>query len=218
MTTIISQKIVGQFVVDQSAPPPARPETIPPTRTALTRPEILTGATYKLKTPLSDHALYITINDIVIDGKTRPFEIFINSKAMDHFQWVVAMTRVISAVFRAGGEVEFLVEELRSVCDPKGGGYFKKGKYVNSLIAEIGDVLATHLQSIGVICDTQLSRSQKDLIDYAKAKNFSETQGREAKDDGFPENAVLCGKCNHRALVILDGCRTCLACGDSKCG
>jgi hypothetical protein len=217
LTTIITQKIVGQFVVDQSAPPPFSQETPTPTRTALQRPEVLTGATYKLKTPLSDHALYITINDIVIDGKTRPFEIFINSKAMDHFQWVVAMTRVISAVFRAGGEVEFLVEELRSVCDPK-GGYFKKGRYVNSLVSEIGDVLATHLQSIGVMCDTPLSSSQQDLIDYAKAKNFSNTQGREAKDDGFPENAVLCPKCNQRALVILDGCRTCLACGDSKCG
>ena len=217
MTTIINQKIIGQFVVDQSAPPPVRPETIPQTRTALDRPEILTGATYKLKTPLSEHAMYITINDVEIDGKLRPFEIFINSKAMEHFQWVVALTRVISAVFRAGGEVEFLVEELRSVCDPK-GGYFKKSKYINSLVAEIGDVLATHLQSIGVMCDTPLSSSQQDLIDYAKAKNFSNTQGREAKDDGFPENATLCPKCNHRAVVIMDNCSTCLNCSDSKCG
>jgi len=217
MTTIINQKIIGQFVIDKSSPPPVSQETPTQTRTALDRPEVLTGATYKLKTPLSEHALYITINNTVIDGKTRPFEIFINSKAMEHFQWVVALTRVISAVFRAGGEVEFLVEELRSVCDPK-GGYFKKGRYVNSLVSEIGDVLATHLQSIGVMCDTPLSSSQQDLIDQAKAKNFSNTQDREAKDDGFPENAVLCGKCNHRAVVIMDNCSTCLNCSDSKCG
>lgn len=217
MTTIITQKIVGQSVVDKSAPTPVIKQNPIQTKTALPRPDLLTGCTYKLKTPLSEHALYITINDIMIDGKTRPFEIFINSKAMDHFQWVVAMTRVISAVFRAGGEVEFLVEELRSVCDPK-GGYFKKGKYVNSLVAEIGDVLSTHLESIGMTCATILSSSQQDLIDYAKAKNFSNTQGREAKDDGFPENATLCPKCNHRAVVIMDNCSTCLNCSDSKCG
>ena len=217
MTTIINQKIIGQFVIDQSAPLPVSQETPTQTRTALPRPDLLTGCTYKLKTPLSEHAMYITINDVEIDGKLRPFEIFINSKAMEHFQWVVALPRVISAVFRAGGEVEFLVEELRSVCDPK-GGYFKKSKYINSLVAEIGDVLATHLQSIGVMCDTPLSSSQQDLTDYAKAKNFPNTQGREAKDDGFPENAVLCGKCNHRAVVIMDNCSTCLNCSDSKCG
>ena len=103
------------------------------------RPEMLLGSTYKIKTPLSEHSLYVTINDIILNPQTpfekrRPFEIFINSKNMDHFQWIVALTKIISAVFRKGGDVTFLVEELRSVFDPK-GGYFKKGgKYTPSLV------------------------------------------------------------------------------------
>ena len=112
----------------------------------LERPEMLLGSTYKIKTPLSEHALYITVNDIVLNEGTeheqrRPFEIFINSKNMEHFQWVLALTRIISAVFRKGGDVTVLVEELRSVFDPS-GGYFKKGgKFMPSLVAEIGEVI-----------------------------------------------------------------------------
>jgi hypothetical protein len=112
----------------------------------LERPEMLLGSTYKIKTPLTEHALYVTINDVILNPGTehelrRPFEIFINSKNMDHFQWIVALTRIISAVFRKGGDVTFLVEELRSVFDPR-GGYFKKGgKYMPSLVAEIGDAI-----------------------------------------------------------------------------
>jgi len=116
------------------------------------RPEILNGQTYKVKTPLDESALYITINDIILNKGTKeefsqPFEIFINSKNMEHFQWVVSLTRIISAVFRKGGEFSFLVEELESVFDPK-GGYYKpgsKGKYMNSIVAEIGYVLKLHL-------------------------------------------------------------------------
>ena len=112
----------------------------------LERPEMLLGSTYKIKTPLTEHALYVTINDIVLNQgtpheKRRPFEIFINSKNMDHFQWIVALTRIISAVFRKGGDVTFLVEELRPVFDPR-GGYFKKGgNTCRRLVAELGDVI-----------------------------------------------------------------------------
>jgi len=115
------------------------------------RPEMLVGSTYKIKTPLSEHALYVTINDIVLNEGTehelrRPFEVFINSKNMEHFQWIVALTLIISAVFRKGGDVTFLVHELRSVFDPR-GGYFKKGgKYMPSLVAEIGDAIESHMQ------------------------------------------------------------------------
>jgi hypothetical protein len=121
------------------------------------RPERLMGTTYKLKTPehVSEHSLFITINDIILNEGTvhetrRPFEIFINSKSLEHYQWIVALTRIISAVFRKGGDVTFLVEELRSVFDPK-GGYWNKGKYVPSLIAEIGNVIETHLTEIGML-------------------------------------------------------------------
>jgi hypothetical protein len=139
------------------------------------RPEMLLGATYKIKTPLSDHALYITVNDMVLNPGTehehrRPFEIFINSKNMDHFQWIVALTRIISAVFRKGGDVTFLVEELHSVFDPK-GGYFKKGgKYMPSLVAEIGDVIETHMRMIGMLDNGDLDEHQRKHIAEARAK------------------------------------------------
>ena len=134
------------------------------------RPEMLLGSTYKISTPLSDHALYVTVNDIVLNSGTehelrRPFEMFINSKNMDHFQWIVALTRIISAVFRKGGDIAFLVEELRSVFDPS-GGYFKKGgKFMPSLVAEIGDVLESHLRMIGLLKDEGLDEHQQQLID-----------------------------------------------------
>jgi len=134
------------------------------------RPEMLVGSTYKIKTPLSEHALYVTINDVILNPGTehelrRPFEIFINSKNMEHFQWIVALTLIISAVFRKGGDVTFLVDELRSVFDPK-GGYFKKGgQYMPSLVAEIGDAIESHLKIIGLITGDELDQHQRELID-----------------------------------------------------
>ncbi len=188
------------------------------------RPEMLMGSTYKVKTPLSEHAMYITINDIVLNAGTeheqrRPFEIFINSKNMDHFQWIVALTRIISAVFRKGGDVTFLVEELRSVFDPK-GGYFKRGgKYMPSLVAELGDVIEHHLRLIGLLKDDSLDEHQKRLIAEKREQYESLAKAaRGAPGNGFPEGATLCGKCSTKAVVVMDGCMTCLNCGDSKCG
>ncbi len=193
------------------------------------RPEELVGTTYKLKPPehVSDHALYITINDIILNEGTehelrRPFEIFVNSKNMDHFQWIVALTRIISAVFRKGGDVTFLVEELRSVFDPR-GGYWHKGRYVPSLIAEIGDVIEKHLIKIGMIESPELDEAQKKLIDAKRAEfELTPTPGpgdeNEREESEFPPSAVLCNKCLAKAVVLLDGCMTCLSCGDSKCG
>ncbi len=195
----------------------------------LERPEMLEGSTYKIKTPLSEHALYVTINDVVLNPGTeheirRPFEIFINSKNMDHFQWIVALTRIVSAVFRKGGDCTFLVEELRSVFDPR-GGYFKRGgKFMPSLVAEIGDVIDQHLKKIGMLETDTLDEHQKAFIEQKRA----EAEGREPQDqtaadcddstDAYPEGAQLCGKCHTKAMVVMDGCLTCLNCGDSKCG
>jgi len=194
------------------------------------RPDRLLGSTYKIKTPLSDHALYVTINDIVLNPDTpyekrRPFEIFINSKNMDHFQWIVALTRIVSAVFRKGGDVTFLVEELRSVFDPQ-GGYFKRGgKYTPSLVAEIGDAIEAHMRMIGMIRDEGLEPHQQELIDQKRRelenqRSFETTAV--APDSGsepsFPDGAHLCLKCHTKAMVLLDGCMTCLNCGHSKCG
>ncbi len=186
------------------------------------RPESLLGSTYKIKTPLSDHALYVTINDIVLNPDTpyekrRPFEIFINSKNMDHFQWIVALTRIISAVFRKGGDATFLVEELRSVFDPQ-GGYFKRGgKYMPSLVAEIGDAIETHMRMIGMIKDPGLDEHQQKLIEE-KRKEYESRRSNTNVEQDFPTEAQLCKKCHTKAVMMMDGCMTCLNCGDSKCG
>jgi len=191
----------------------------------LERPEMLLGSTYKIKTPLTEHALYVTINDVVLNQGTehelrRPFEVFINSKNMDHFQWIVALTRIISAVFRKGGDVTFLVEEMRSVFDPR-GGYFKKGgKFMPSLVAEIGDAIESHLRMIGMIKDDSLNEHQKKLMDEKRAEFEKRNQDNDsdAGSNDFPPGAQLCIKCNTKAMIKMDGCLTCLNCGDSKCG
>ena len=192
----------------------------------LKRPDMLFGSTYKIKTPQSEHAMYITINDMYLNHGTEhedrhPYEVFVNSKNMDHFQWVVALTRVISAVFRKGGDVTFLVEELKAVFDPK-GGYFKKGGvFMPSIVAEIGCAIESHLKHIGMIKAPQLDEYQQKLVD-AKRKEFEAKQNTENNNStpasDFPESAQLCSKCNTKALVLMDGCMTCLSCGDSKCG
>ncbi|WP_018277159.1 NrdJb [Teredinibacter turnerae] len=189
----------------------------------VSRPEMLVGATYKVKTPLSDHALYITINDIILNPNTdhevrRPFEIFINSKNMDHFQWVVALTRVISAVFRKGGDVTFLAEELKAVFDPK-GGYFKSGgRFMPSLVAEIGEAIESHLKTIGLIQEEELTDAQKQIL-AEKRSEYEQSQGKKPTDsEDFPEGAQLCMKCYTKAMILMDGCMTCLSCGNSKCG
>ena len=190
----------------------------------LERPETLIGSTYKIKTPLTEHALYVTINDIVLNlgtehEKRRPFEIFINSKSMDHFQWIVALTRIISAVFRKGGDATFLVEELRSVFDPR-GGYFKKGKYTPSLVAEIGDAIECHMKMIGMIRTEEPDETQQKFIADKLAAHQSRKNAATTTDDngGFPSEAQLCVKCSNKAVIKMDGCMTCLNCGDSKCG
>ena len=238
------------------------------------RPETLVGATYKIKSPLFEHALYVTINDIVLNAGTeyelrRPFEIFINSKNMDHFQWIVALTRIMSAVFRKGGDVTFLVEELKAVFDPR-GGYFKAGGvYMPSIVAELGAIIEQHLKSIGLLHDPEMSPEQRKLISEKRAayearvsrdnsKKKSEVshpnelsndlagalgesarkstdahrsspspasgegrgEGAEspATTGAFPPGATMCHKCHNNAVILMDGCATCLNCGYSKCG
>ncbi|MBB3227712.1 hypothetical protein FHW69_002335 [Luteibacter sp. Sphag1AF] len=206
---------------------------------SLERPETLVGSTYKIKSPLFEHALYVTVNDIVLNAGTpheqrRPFEIFINSKNMDHFQWIVALTRILSAVFRKGGDVTFIVEELKAVFDPR-GGYFKAGGiYMPSIVAEIGATIETHMKSIGLIHDPDMSDATRALIAEkraayeAAAKKPAPIAAAPTADlssftssdteASFPPGATLCSKCNTQALVLLDGCQTCLNCGYSKCG
>jgi ribonucleoside-diphosphate reductase alpha chain len=158
------------------------------------REEALSGFTYKLKWPETDHAIYITINDIVESGRRRPFEIFINSKNMEHYAWTVALTRMISAVFRRGGDVSFVVEELKAVFDPRGGQWMG-GRYVPSLLAAIGGVIERHMKSTGAMAEEQR---------FAVV----ERQG---------ERRLSCPRCGGQSLMFQEGCATCLSCGYSKC-
>ncbi|WP_207064008.1 NrdJb [Motiliproteus sp. SC1-56] len=234
MTIKIEKKITGFKVISAEEKAKQQAQAVEEAKNALERvhedmerPEFLMGSTYKIKTPMSEHALYITINDIVLNLGTEheqrhPYEIFINSKNMDHFQWVVALTRVISAVFRKGGDITFMVEELKAVFDPK-GGYFKKGgKFMPSLVAEIGEAIETHMKMIGLLESEGLDEHQQKLIaekraQYDAAKNGGKS-ANDAKSGDFPPDAQLCGKCNVKAAILMDGCYTCLNCGDSKCG
>lgn len=190
----------------------------------LERPEVLIGSTYKVKTPVSDHAMYVTINDIILNEgtefeKRRPFEIFINSKNLDHYQWIVALTRIISAVFRKGGDVAFLVEELKAVFDPRGGYWQPGGKFMPSIIAELGHVIEKHLVMIGMMVAPELDDAQKALLAKKREEYEESKKQRDAfsKSD-YPEGAQLCGKCSTAAVIMMDGCTTCLSCGDSNCG
>jgi len=231
MAIKIEKKIVGYQVQNQQN---TAPETESPTKLipiemneSIKRPEFLLGSTYKIKPPVSEHAMYITINDIILNEDTdheqrRPYEVFINSKSMEHYQWVIALTRVISAVFRKGGDIIFLIEELSSVYDPNGGYYKKGGVFMPSLVAEIAAVIEKHMRSIGLIKTEEMSETTKKILAQKKSE-FEEAQSKKAdasdkSDSPFPANASLCKKCNNTSVIIMDGCKTCLNCGDSKCG
>jgi ribonucleoside-diphosphate reductase alpha chain len=168
----------------------------------LDRPEVLIGQTYKIKWADLDHAFYITINDVEKDGRRRPFEIFINSKNMEHYAWTVALTRMISAVFRRGGDVSFVVDELKAVFDPRGGQWMNQ-HYVPSILAAIGEVIEKHLVAIGFMAPREAATTD-DV--HAVAVNA----------EGAP--ARYCPRCGQPGLVKLEGCDTCVSCGYSRCG
>ena len=168
----------------------------------LDRPATLEGHTYKVKWPDSEHALYITINDIVLSGHRRPFEVFINSKNMEHFAWTVALTRMISAVFRRGGDVSFVVEELKAVFDPRGGAWMN-GKYVPSILAAIGGVIERHMISIGFIAGEGMGLKSDP---QAEVVNLGHKPG------------PACTSCGQYDMRMAEGCLTCNSCGYSKCG
>jgi hypothetical protein len=190
----------------------------------LERPEVLIGSTYKIKTPVSEYAMYVTINDIVLNQDTeheqrQPFEVFINSKNLDQYQWIVALTRVISAVFRKGGDISFLVDELKSVFDPKGGYWQPGGKFMPSIIAELGHVIEKHLRTTGVVLRPQMDPSIAAEINKKRQELEARAKQADAPTDRARiEGARLCPKCFNVSVVVLDGCSTCLDCGDSKCG
>ncbi|MCA0305424.1 MAG: ribonucleoside reductase [Proteobacteria bacterium] len=203
------------------AKPAALPATLPATREGgvvyiaqpLDRPEDLPGRTYKIKWPGSDHAIYITINDVLQDGRRRPFEIFINSKNMEHYAWTVALTRMISAVFRRGGDVSFVVEELKAVFDPRGGQWMG-GRYVPSLLAAIGDVIERHLVEIGFLAPSEQPR----LAEAVEQRLRAAAGDRETAGGAAAAGLGQCPNCGAAALTHQEGCDVCLNCGFSRCG
>ena len=189
-------------------PPPVAPKSdagagVVYMRKPLERRGVLPGFTYKLRWPDSDHAIYITINDLIeAGGRRRPFEIFINSKNMEHFAWTVALTRMISAVFRRGGDVAFVVEELKAVFDPRGGQWME-GRYVPSLLAAIGSVIEKHMIDTGFLKTSDLKEASLRRIAVGED---SAAPGRQ------------CPKCGESALISQEGCDICLSCSYSRCG
>ncbi|MZR14437.1 adenosylcobalamin-dependent ribonucleoside-diphosphate reductase [Maritimibacter sp. DP07] len=168
----------------------------------LDRPQELDGSTYKIKWPGSEHAIYITINDLVVGGHRRPFEVFINSKNMEHFAWTVALTRMISAVFRRGGDVSFVVEELKAVFDPRGGAWMQ-GKYVPSILAAIGGVIEKHMIATGFLAGEGMGLKSDPTADVV---NLGARPG------------PACPSCGQFTMQMIEGCMTCASCGHSKCG
>lgn len=199
MTRKIEGRIVGQEVLKAQAPV----SNVVHMHETVERPEVLSGATYKIS-PVGSAALYITINDIVLNAGTqhevrRPFEIFINSKDTSSFQWIIALTRMISAVFRKGGDITFISEELRSVFDPQGGYFVAGGSRVNSVVGHIGTVIDAHMRALGMLGTPTPVTTKEFTSDQIK-------------------NAAICPTCQEKSLVVLDGCATCVSCGHSKCG
>jgi ribonucleoside-diphosphate reductase alpha chain len=207
-TTYRPNDVTGSVltVSEKAAPPVAQPVTggeVVYLSEPLDRPAALEGQTYKVKWPGSEHALYITINDIVTAGHRRPFEVFINSKNMEHFAWTVALTRMISAVFRRGGDISFVVEELKAVFDPRGGAWME-GRYIPSILAAIGGVIERHLIDIGFIEGEGLGLKSDPKAELLRV--------------GEAPRGKACPSCGSYDLRMVEGCLTCGSCGHSKCG
>jgi ribonucleoside-diphosphate reductase alpha chain len=200
-TTYRPNAVTGSVLEAKAADADA--PALPNANELMVRSDKLTGATYKLRWPDSEHAMYVTINDTEQDGVRRPFEIFVNSKNLEHYAWVVALTRMISAVFRRGGEVAFVAEELKQVFDPR-GGQWSNGRYVGSLVAAIGDIIERHMIETGFL---------------APAETLLAKAGGRAPAGAFATGiGPLCPKCNQPGLVREAGCLSCVHCGWSKCG
>ncbi|RED18241.1 adenosylcobalamin-dependent ribonucleoside-diphosphate reductase [Pontivivens insulae] len=200
-TTYRPNAVTGS-VLSVEGEKPAEPLVQASLTDPLDRPEVMEGQTYKIKWPNSEHAIYITVNDIVVGGQRRPFEVFINSKNMEHFAWTVALTRMISAVFRRGGDVSFVVEELKAVFDPRGGAWMQ-GKYVPSILAAIGGVIEKHMIGIGFLAGEGMGLSEDPV---AQRVNASAAPG------------PACPNCGAYEMRMAEGCLTCGNCGFSKCG
>jgi hypothetical protein len=201
----ISKKIVG-WAVNKTTDDEGNTHTVKEAVT-LERPRIVEGRTYKISPAVTDSAMYITINDVIEDdGTRRPVEMFINTKTVAHLQWITALTRMVSAIFRKPGPYLFVADELEQIYDPT-GGYFEGGKMMPSVVAHVAAILREHFIHIGAMEAPELTLVQKEVI--AEKVEVAKAQGVIPK---------VCMKCHEAAVLMLDGCLTCTSCGDSKCG
>lgn len=201
----INQKIVG-WNVNKTTDEEGNTHEIREA-TTLDRPRVVEGRTYKINPAVTDSAMYITINDVILDdGTRRPVEMFINSKHVAHQQWISALTRMVSAIFRKPGPYLFVAEELKQIYDPQ-GGYFDGGSMMPSVVAHVAKVLTEHFIWIGAMEAPALTAVQKEVLSKKKA---------EAEEKGI--KGQVCPKCHDPSVIMLDGCMTCVSCGDSKCG
>jgi hypothetical protein len=222
MTTnnIITQKIVGYRVKADSIEQPEIEIYKSIMHEGIKRHDILDSRTYKIKIPSSEHAVYVTIGHIDINGVIHPYELFINCKNPDHQQWISALTRLISAVLRKGGDVRFIATELMQVFDANGGHWTKKGangekpRFMASLIAEIGLCLEKHFDYIDLLNNSESNQKQPALIEKEKVMPIDE------EEVIYPKNAEICPSCKQKSALRLDGCLTCVNgdCNYSKCG
>jgi hypothetical protein len=210
MTAKISKKIQSYKVkTEEAITEDKKQDEIKPLE-LLKREEVLHGATYKIKAgQASNHAIYVTINNIEVDNTVKPFEIFANTKDSNINTWLMPLTRMISAVFRHNTDITFVIDELKSIQSPS-GGWFEKGVFVSSIPAKIGMILEKHLNK-----KVELDENQRQFI-AEKRKEFEAKHGE--SEGQFPPQATLCTKCNTKAVIRMDGCDCCLSCGNSKCG
>lgn len=218
MTNKITQKIIGYRVksdsVEQTEQQAIEPSVM---HEGIKRDDVLDGKTYRIKIPTLEHAVYLTVNTIVVDDIYHPYEIFINSKNIEHLQYITAITRLVSAVMRKGGNVRFIADELMQVFDANGGHWTKKGangekpRFMASLIAEIGLCLEKHFDYIDALNNSETVQKQPVLIEIKEPEQSNE------EDAKYPDNATVCPDCREKALIKIEGCNQCLSCSFSKC-
>ena len=226
----IEKQIVGFKVKSESAHDRRKGDRIEHMHELVKRPRKLIGVTYKIKPPGNHAALYFTINDMVLnegtdDEQRVPFEIFLNSKQMESYEWIAALTRIISATFRKGGKILFIIEELEQIFSPNAGYFGKtvngKGKYFNSVVSEIGHILNEHFIDIGLVSKVLNIKEEKQLKE--QRDNIMEKLNDEDEESHFNEKDeskyldLVCPECGQKEMLLKDGCPTCL-CGHSKCG
>ena len=138
--------------------------------------------------------VYITL---VFDGNNNPVQVFFNSKDFSINEHLSMGAISLSHAFKNGTYLEL----LESMIDIVGEGFFHRKKYRASLISAICSDILYYLGRIN-----------------ARPTDITEQEAAPKKQGAEPKKGEKCQRCGEYAVVVLDGCKTCLDCGDSKCG